>query len=100
MVSWISPPFASLLLLSSGSPSVQVQPPGCTAEAPQNLLSRRGGIPEQQKRAGSKHSSAPITSKCQSFLDNLVAQFAGNRESDDPMGTASCCTPLIPRAAS
>jgi hypothetical protein len=47
---------------------------GCTAEAPQKPLSRRGGIPERQKRAGSKHSSAPITAKCQSFLDNLVAQ--------------------------
>jgi hypothetical protein len=28
-----------------------VQPPGCTAEAPQKALSRRGGIPERQKRA-------------------------------------------------
>jgi hypothetical protein len=59
---------------------------GCTAEAPQKLLSRRGGIPEQQKRAGSKHSSAPISAKCQSFLDNLVAQIALNRARDDPMG--------------
>src|SRR5262245_32798253 len=79
MVQRNAPPFASLLSLSSGSPSLQLQPPGCTAEAPQKPLSRRGGIPEQQKRAGSKHSSAPITAKCQSFLDNLVAQIAGNR---------------------
>jgi hypothetical protein len=59
---------------------------GCTAEAPQKPISRRSGIPEQQKRAGSKHSSAPITAKCQSFLDNLVAQIARNRTRDDPMG--------------
>jgi hypothetical protein len=55
-----------------------VQPPGCTTEAPQKPFSRRGGIPERQKRAGSKHSSAPITSKCQSFLgvrsSNLARQ--------------------------
>jgi len=30
------------------SPSVQLQPPGCTAEAPQKRLCRRGGIPERQ----------------------------------------------------
>src|SRR5262245_3070288 len=29
--------------------------------SPAKALSRRGGIPEQQKRAGSKPSSAPIT---------------------------------------
>jgi len=28
----------------------QVQPPGCTAEAPQKLMRRRGGIPERQAR--------------------------------------------------
>jgi hypothetical protein len=79
----ISPPFASLLSLSSGSPSGWLQPSGCTAEAPQKLLCRRDGIPEQQERAGRKHSSAPITSECQSFLDNLVAQIARNRAKDD-----------------
>jgi hypothetical protein len=44
-----------------------------------------GRDPGAAKRAGSKHSSAPITSKCQSFLDNLVAQIARNRARDDPM---------------
>jgi hypothetical protein len=51
------------------------QPAGCIAEAPQKPLSRRGRIPERQSAPEAQHSSAPITSKCQSFLDNLVAQF-------------------------
>jgi hypothetical protein len=68
---------------------VQLQSAGCTAEAPQKLLGRRGGIPERQMRAGGKHSSAPIGAKCQSFLDNLVAQMARNRARDDPMGMGS-----------
>jgi hypothetical protein len=50
-------------------------------------MCRRGGIPERQERAGSKHSSAPITSKRQSFLDNLVTQIANNRANDDSTGT-------------
>src|SRR5262245_61942271 len=69
-------PFASSLSRSSGSPSVELQPVCRTTEAPQKLLSRRGGIPEQQERAGNTHSNAPFTSKCQSFLDKLVAQIA------------------------
>jgi hypothetical protein len=44
--------------------------------SPAKALSWRGAIPEQQKRAGSKHSSAPVRAKYQSFLDNLVAQIA------------------------
>jgi hypothetical protein len=68
--------------------------------SPAKALSWRGAIPEQQKRAGSKHSSAPVRAKYQSFLDNLVAQIARIRARNDPMGTASCCAPLIPRAAS
>jgi hypothetical protein len=62
-------------LLIIGISSVQLQHACCTTEAPQKLLRRRGEIPELQKRAGSKHSNAPITSKCQLFLDNLVAQI-------------------------
>jgi hypothetical protein len=49
MVQLISLQFA-LLSSSSGSPSVQVQPAGCTAEAPQKLLSRRGGARSDKAR--------------------------------------------------
>jgi len=44
--------------------------------SPAEALMPAGRDPGAAKRAGSKHSSAPITSKCQSFLDNLVAQIA------------------------
>jgi hypothetical protein len=54
--------------------------------SPAKALKPAGRDPGAQKRAGSKHSSAPITAKCQSFLDNLVAQIARNRARDDPMG--------------
>src|SRR5262245_1809089 len=40
------------------------------------------GSRSNKKRAGSKYSSAPITTKCQSFLDNAVAQIARNRARD------------------
>jgi hypothetical protein len=50
MVQPISPHFAFLPSLSSGSPSIQVQPAGCTAEAPQKLLSRRGGARSDKAR--------------------------------------------------
>src|SRR5262249_48172959 len=53
------------------------------------------GSRSNKSARGSKHSSAPITSKCQSFLNNLVAQIADNRPNDDPMGTRYC--PLCPR---
>ena len=44
--------------------------------SPAEALMPAGRDPGAAKRAGSKHSSAPITSKCQAFLDNLVAQIA------------------------
>jgi len=51
--------------------------------SPAEALMPAGRDPGAAKRAGSKHSSAPITSKCQSFLDNLVAQIARNRAEND-----------------
>jgi hypothetical protein len=42
--------------------------------SPAEALMPAGRDPGAAKRAGSKHSNAPITSQCQSFLDNLVAQ--------------------------
>jgi hypothetical protein len=51
--------------------------------SPAEALMPAGRDPGAAKRAGSKHSSAPITSKRQSFLDNLVAQIARNRAEND-----------------
>jgi hypothetical protein len=53
--------------------------------SPAEALMPAGRDPGAAKRAGSKHSSAPITSECQSFLDNLVAQIARNRARNDPI---------------
>ena len=76
--------FASLLSLSSGSPSVRCSLPAAPPK-PRRSSCAGGAGSRSGKRAGSKHSSAPITSKRQSFLDNLVAQIARNRARDDPM---------------
>src|SRR5262245_13204922 len=81
---WEISSFASLLPLSSGSPSVRCSLPAAPPK-PRRSSCAGGAGSRSGKRAGSKHSSAPITSKRQSFLDNLVAQIARNRARDDPM---------------
>jgi hypothetical protein len=47
-----------------------------TTEAPPRPSGRRGRISEHPYALGIGHSTAPIAAECQSFLDNVVAQFA------------------------
>lgn len=53
-----------------------------TTEAPRRPCSQRGRISGRLLGA-SEHSTAPIAAKCQSFLDNVIAQFGGVRARDD-----------------
>jgi hypothetical protein len=56
------------------------QPAGCTAEAPQKPLSRRGRIPERQK-ARRKHSTVALGShrNASPFWIILLLSLAGNQ---------------------
>lgn len=61
-----------------------------TTEAPSRRTSRRGAIPGCSS-PGIGATTAPITKECQSFLDNLVAQFGRARsQNDQPRGVGTC----------